>query len=182
MGEGLDVVNVVGSGGFDLELDLAALARDMPDVAEYAPDEHTGMHVRLTNGALVTLYRTGSYHIVGVNTQHELFEARAEFIEWLQELGIELDPDGDGFAVRNIVCTGDYGDSVNLNALAIGFGLENVEYEPEQFPGLVYRPPSGDAVVLVFASGKLVVTGITSFDSASKVFESVSSEISELLL
>lgn len=70
---------------------------------------------------------------------------------------------------------------MNLNAIAIGFGLENVEYEPEQFPGLVYRPEGLDAVVLVFGSGKVVITGITTYEHASDVFESVRSEITELL-
>ena len=40
-----------------------------------------------------------------------------------------------------------------------GLGLENVEYEPEQFPGLVYRIKQPKVVVLIFSSGKLVITG-----------------------
>jgi transcription initiation factor TFIID TATA-box-binding protein len=46
-----------------------------------------------------------------------------------------------------------------LNAIAIGLGLENIEYEPEQFPGLVYRISDPKVVILLFGSGKLVVTG-----------------------
>lgn len=75
MSEGLEIVNVVGSGEFDLELDLTVLARDLGDVAEYDPDGHTGMHIRLNNGALVTLYRTGSYHIVGIASVAGLADA-----------------------------------------------------------------------------------------------------------
>ncbi|CCQ32215.1 TATA-box binding protein [Halorhabdus tiamatea SARL4B] len=172
---------MVGSGEFDLELDLEVLARDLGDVAEYDPDGHTGMHIRLSNGALVTLYRTGSYHIVGIESEQGLTESREELIERLQRLEIQFDPSADGFGVRNIVCTGDYGEAVNLNALTIGLGLENVEYEPEQFPGLVYRPEGFDAVVLVFASGKLVITGLTTLNTASQVLDSVSADISELL-
>jgi transcription initiation factor TFIID TATA-box-binding protein len=48
---------------------------------------------------------------------------------------------------------------LNLNAIAIGLGLENIEYEPEQFPGLVYRLSDPKVVILLFGSGKLVVTG-----------------------
>jgi transcription initiation factor TFIID TATA-box-binding protein len=48
---------------------------------------------------------------------------------------------------------------LNLNAIAAGLGLENIEYEPEQFPGLVYRLSDPKVVILLFGSGKLVVTG-----------------------
>jgi transcription initiation factor TFIID TATA-box-binding protein len=47
---------------------------------------------------------------------------------------------------------------LNLNAVALGLGLENIEYEPEQFPGLVYRIKVPKVVVLIFSSGKLVIT------------------------
>jgi len=48
---------------------------------------------------------------------------------------------------------------LNLNAVALGLGLENIEYEPEQFPGLVYKIKRPKVVVLIFRSGKLVITG-----------------------
>jgi len=58
-----------------------------------------------------------------------------------------------------IVASADLGVDLNLNAIAIGLGLENIEYEPEQFPGLVYRLDKPRVVVLIFGSGKMVVTG-----------------------
>jgi len=48
---------------------------------------------------------------------------------------------------------------LNLNSIAMAFGIENVEYEPEIFPGLVYRIEVPKLVVLVFSSGKLVIAG-----------------------
>lgn len=56
--------------------------------------------------------------------------------------------------------------SLNLNALAIGLGLEVTEYEPEQFPGLVYRPAEAANVVLLFTSGRVVITGSPNLDAA----------------
>jgi transcription initiation factor TFIID TATA-box-binding protein len=48
---------------------------------------------------------------------------------------------------------------LNLNAIALGLGLDRIEYEPEQFPGLVYRITTPKVVVLIFSSGKIVITG-----------------------
>ena len=61
--------------------------------------------------------------------------------------------------VQNIVASSDLEQSINLNAIAISLGLERVEYEPEQFPGLVYRLDEPKVVLLLFGSGKLVCTG-----------------------
>lgn len=44
-------------------------------------------------------------------------------------------PEDEWFQIQNLVCTAELGESLNLNALAIGFGLEKTEYKPEQFPG-----------------------------------------------
>ena len=63
----------------------------------------------------------------------------------------------------------DIGQQLNLSALAIGLGLEVTEYEPEQFPGLVYRPTDHDCVMLVFASGKVIITGTIDVESAEEV-------------
>ena len=59
-------------------------------------------------------------------------------LKHLATLGLSVDDD-PAITVQNIVVSGDLGETLNLNAIAIGLGLESIEYEPEQFPGLVYR-------------------------------------------
>ncbi|MDO8728240.1 MAG: TATA-box-binding protein, partial [Candidatus Methanoperedens sp.] len=66
---------------------------------------------------------------------------------------------------------------LNLNAVAIGLGLENVEYEPEQFPGLVYRMSTPKVVLLVFGSGKLVITGGKKPEDAEAAVEKIVTEL-----
>ena len=61
--------------------------------------------------------------------------------------------------VQNIVASADLESEINLNEIAITLGLDRVEYEPEQFPGLVCRIDEPKVVVLLFGSGKLVITG-----------------------
>jgi transcription initiation factor TFIID TATA-box-binding protein len=78
------------------------------------------------------------------------------------------------------VSSADLGESLNLNAIAIGLGLESVEYEPEQFPGLVYRLDDPDVVALLFGSGKMVITGAKTRDEAETALEQVVSQLSDL--
>ncbi len=75
------------------------------------------------------------------------------------EEGGHQDQEEAKIEVQNIVASSDLGQEINLNAIAISLGLERVEYEPEQFPGLVYRLDEPKVVVLLFGSGKLVCTG-----------------------
>jgi hypothetical protein len=59
--------------------------------------------------------------------------------------------------VQNIVASASLGAELNLELAA--YSLENVMYEPEQFPGLIYRMKDPKVVILLFGSGKLVCTG-----------------------
>jgi len=58
-----------------------------------------------------------------------------------------------------MVCSYDLGKYINLNKVVITLNVENIEYEPEQFPGLVYRIKDPKIVVLIFSSGKIILTG-----------------------
>ncbi|MEF8829806.1 MAG: TATA-box-binding protein, partial [Haloarcula sp.] len=64
--------------------------------------------------------------------------------------------------------------------IAIGLGLENIEYEPEQFPGLVYRLDEPDVVALLFGSGKLVVTGGKRKEDAEEAVDTIVERLSDL--
>lgn len=82
--------------------------------------------------------------------------------------------------VQNIVSSASLKQSLNLNAIAIGLGLEQIEYEPEQFPGLVYRLDDPDVVVLLFGSGKLVITGAQDADDAQHALAHVEDRLTDL--
>jgi transcription initiation factor TFIID TATA-box-binding protein len=69
---------------------------------------------------------------------------------------------------------------VNLEALTISLGLENTEYEPEQFPGLVYRPPQLGATLMIFASGKVLIVGTTDKQTALESFRIAETSINEI--
>jgi len=79
--------------------------------------------------------------------------------------------------VQNIVATTDLGHPLNLNSVAISLGLERIEYEPEQFPGLVFRMEEPRLVMLFFGSGKVVCTGGKRIEDIHKGIEKISLEL-----
>lgn len=168
----LTIVNAVGTGSLGVELDLAKVETDLNAVyTDYDPEIYNGMYVRFDqHGALITIYRTGKYIVSGASSIEELNDTNSKFIGALADLEIVEEGVDTGFSVTNIVTVGNLGKSLDLNALAIRLGLEVTEYEPEQFPGLVYRPINYDAVILCFTSGKVVIPGATSLTEADAAF------------
>lgn len=64
--------------------------------------------------------------------------------------------------VENIVVNGSIETEVELAEVAVALGMAKTEYEPEQFPGLVYRT-AALAAVLLFRSGAFIITGLTNY-------------------
>ena len=180
----VEIANIVGSGNLHTELKLEALESDLSTAyLEHDPSNYHGLYVRLVeDGPLITVYRSGKYIISGATSFEQLHETSDRFLDNLAELGILDESPTTGFAAQNVVCTDELANEVDLTALSIGLGLESVEYEPEQFPGLIYRPAEFPAVVLVFANGKVVITGAPDVETAEKTFETLQSQVSTYLL
>jgi transcription initiation factor TFIID TATA-box-binding protein len=110
-----------------------------------------------------------------------LDETNDGFLTALSELEIVDSEVETGFTVQNVVCTAQLDDLVDLNTLSIALGLESVEYEPEQFPGLIYRPADHPVVLLVFANGKVVITGASDLDNAADAFKYLQEQVTTYL-
>jgi transcription initiation factor TFIID TATA-box-binding protein len=175
-----EIVNVVASGSLGIELDLETIACKLDNIADFNPEKYPGAYFRLRDSApLVTLYRTGKYIITGAGSEEKVRKIRDEFLTLLSNHGILNSPADDWFRLQNFVCMEELGENLNLSALAIGLGLEVTEYEPEQFPGLVYRPSEHECVLLVFGSGKVIITGANTIQAVENVFNSLEQHISE---
>ncbi len=154
----IKIENVVASTSLGEELDLQAIALAL-DGAEYEPEQFPGLIYRLKEPKTATLlFRSGKVVCTGAKSLEEVKLAISKVSKQIGKAGIiiKIEPK---IEVQNIVASSDLGQEINLNAIAISLGLEKVEYEPEQFPGLVYRLDFPKVVVLLFGSGKLVCTG-----------------------
>lgn len=180
------LVSAVGGGKLTREIDLEELARDL-DLAQikHEPSEYHGIIARFSeSGPAILIYRSGSFSISGAESIDELYDNFEEFEKQMTALvgAVEYKVD---FEIRNLVHRTEIpventGGVLNLNALTIGLQLGNVEYEPEQFPGLMYRPPDRPGLYLIFASGALVSTGHSDPETAVNGLEAVSDRVLEI--
>ena len=175
----ITIENVVASTGIGQELDLQSVAMDL-EGADYDPEQFPGLVYRTTNPKSAALiFRSGKIVCTGAKSTDDVHESLHRVFDELRELRIPIDDDPE-ITVQNIVTSADLGKSLNLNAIAIGLGLENIEYEPEQFPGLVYRLDDPEVVALLFGSGKLVITGGKRPVDAERAVDVITERLSEL--
>jgi transcription initiation factor TFIID TATA-box-binding protein len=151
--------NVVASTALVEEFDLVKMESGL-EGAEYNKKKFPGLVYRINNPkAAFLIFTSGKVVCTGAKTINNVHTAIINLADTLKDIGfdkINLKPE---IHVQNIVASADLKVTLNLNAIAIAFGLENVEYEPEVFPGLIYRVEAPKVVALVFSSGKLVITG-----------------------
>ena len=157
-------------------MDLQALAVSL-DGADYEPEQFPGLIYRLKEPKTATLlFRSGKVVCTGAKSLDQVKLAIDKVTTQIRKAGINLDSEPK-IEVQNIVASSDLGQKINLNVIAITLGLERVEYEPEQFPGLVYRLDEPKVVLLLFGSGKLVCTGARKPQDVEAAVDKITEEL-----
>jgi transcription initiation factor TFIID TATA-box-binding protein len=175
----IKIQNIVASTTFAEKLDLDVIAQSLED-AEYEPEQFPGLVYRLSDPKTATLlFRSGKANCTGAKNVEDVRKTTDIIADKLKKLGIEVYKNPE-IVVQNIVATADLGGELNLTETAQGLGLDNVEYEPEQFPGLVYRIKEPRVAMLLFSSGKIVCAGARSTEDVSKAVEKLSEELTSL--
>ncbi len=173
----IEIQNVVASATVADELDLNALAVALTD-AEYEPSRFPGLVLRMAEPKTAALlFRSGKMVCTGAKLVEDVGRAIKKVCDRIEAAGVKTIHRDPKIEIQNIVATSNLGAELNLNAVAMGLGLEHVEYEPEQFPGLVYRMASPKVVLLLFGSGKLVCTGARKPQDAEDAVQKIEAEL-----
>jgi transcription initiation factor TFIID TATA-box-binding protein len=175
----IKVQNIVASTTFADKLDLDVIAQSLEE-AEYEPEQFPGLVYRLKNPKTATLlFRSGAANCTGARTIEDVRTTVKIIAEKLEKIGVKIHKNPE-IVIQNIVATSDLEGELNLSEVAVALGLENVEYEPEQFPGLVYRIKEPKVAMLLFGSGKIVCAGARKIDEVSLAVEKVLKELTSL--
>ena len=156
MQKNLKIVNIVASASLNHNIPLIKLAEKLSNT-EYNPEQFPGLVMKIKEPkASALIFGSGNIVCTGARSMTKLREAIKEIIKNVAKIGIKIS-EVPRVKVQNIVAHGDINMDLNLNILAME--LENTEYEPEQFPGLVYKLKDKGATFLLFSNGKIVCTG-----------------------
>lgn len=170
----VSIENVVASATVNQTIDLNKITRNFHNV-EYRPDQFPGLVFRLKVPKTATLiFGSGKMVCTGAKSEDEAIKAVKSVVDKLKKGGISIQSE-PSIEIQNIVASASLGGKINLEEAARS--LPRTMYEPEQFPGLIYRMLEPKTVILLFASGKLVCTGAK---KESQVYDAVNN-LSNLL-
>lgn len=156
------VVNIVVSTSLEHDIPLEKMAAVLPNT-EYNPEQFPGLVIRIKDPKTSALiFSSGKVVCTGAKSLDKVEESIEQIIQALKKIDINITIKPQ-ITVQNIVASGAVGMDLNLNKLAMK--LDNTEYEPEQFPGLVYKLMEAKATFLLFSNGKIVCTGTKSEES-----------------
>ena len=155
----IKIQNIVASASLEKDIPLIRLAEALPNT-EYNPEQFPGLVMRIKEPKTSALiFSSGKIVCTGAKSMAKVKEAIQKIIQNIEKIRVKITVNPK-IQVQNMVASGSIGMDLNLNALAME--LENTEYEPEQFPGLVYKLPETRATFLLFSNGKIVCTGTRS--------------------
>jgi len=168
----INIQNVVAAATLNQKIDLNAVVKSFPGV-EYRPEQFPGLVFRLKRPKTATLiFSSGKMVCTGARSEKESRRAVMIVVKELKKSGIVIIRKPD-LKVVNIVASARLGGNVDLEKAVTTLG--KTMYEPEQFPGSIYRMDDPKVVILIFASGNLVCTGAKKeqdvYDAVHKLHE-----------
>jgi len=172
------VQNIVASTAFADKLDLDMIAK--LEEAKYEPEHFHGLVYRLSDPKTATiLFRSGNANCTGAKNVEDVHKAVEYIADTMRKLGLHIYKNPI-IAIQNIVAVADLEEDLDLTGIAIALGMENIEYEPEQFPGMVYKLKEPKVAMLLFSTGKIVCVGAKNVEDISRAVEKLSKELDSL--
>ncbi len=171
-----EIHNVVACANLHQNIDLDAIKKTLVNV-DYNPRRFPGLVFRLKSPRTSTLiFSTGKMVCTGAKSEKLAKRAVRKVVRKLREEGFIIRGRPD-VTIENVVSTANVGGEVDLETAAAD--MDNLMYEPEQFPGLIYRMKEPRVVLLIFASGKMVITGAKSSKWAEEAAENMMDLLSD---
>ena len=176
----LKIENIVASGVIADEINLAEISSKI-DGCELNTKRFPGAVFRIDEPRMASLiFSSGKVVLTGIRNEDALEVGLDKVLTSLKESGVKLLKKPE-VAVTNIVCSYDIGKFINLNRIVAKLSLEAIEYEPEQFPGLVYRIKEPKIVALLFSSGKIILTGGKNLTDVKKGLDVLEASIKDII-
>jgi transcription initiation factor TFIID TATA-box-binding protein len=168
--------NVVGIVRISDELDLKKIFIELENTS-YEPEQFSGLIYRNDDPAgTVTIFRSGKAICTGSKNPEHLKEIISNLVDKLNYLEIPVYKNYK-IEIKNMVFTKTLRKPINLAKVALSFGLENVDYEPDDFPGLIFKTDSPIATFILFESGKIICTGAGSIEHAENAYKELEKKL-----
>ena len=175
----IKIENIVASASIGKDIVLTEVAKALEGV-DFNREQFPGLVFKLQDPKTAALiFSSGKLVCTGAKSIDDSKLAIKKTVDLMRTIDTEIPHEFD-IKIQNIVASANLQSTLNLEAVALE--LENTEYEPEQFPGLVYRLSDPKVVLLLFGSGKVVCTGAKTAEQASLGVQKTKERLMELYL
>ncbi len=163
----MKIVNVVAIATLHTPLDLPSIHEKL--IGSSFPKNAHWLRMRLEDNTYIAFYKSGKFLITQKNP--EMLEKIADVvIQKLRDIGVNAEI--IKITIHNIVVMDSIPMKMSLENLIINLDSKKASYEPEQFPALVYK--DFGVSILLFSSGKMIVTGAKTAEIASDAIKKFS--------
>lgn len=165
------IQNIVATVNLGCALELRQIATHARN-AEFKPTRFSAVIMRIREPRTTALiFRTGKMVVTGAKSKRDSYYASRKYARIIQKLGFAgVKP--NEFKVQNMVGSCDVKFPIRLEGLHYNQQPFS-QYEPEMFPGLIYKMVQPKVVLLIFVSGKVVITGAKEQDQIYEAFEAI---------
>jgi len=175
----LTIENIVAHAKIADSININKLAEKDSDF-KYNPNEFSGLTLKLDEPkTAVLLLPNGKAICTGAKRMEDVETAIKNVTNKIKRAGIKVKTKPK-VETTNITVSLDLKKELHLASISKGLMLENVNYEPEEFPGLIYKMDDLEVILLLFSSGKIVCTGASTTEDASKAIELMKEKLSSL--
>lgn len=175
----ITIENIIAYTKIANKLNIEKIAEKLPDF-KYNPNEFAGLTLKLEkpNAAVLLLPNgkvicTGAKNFEGVETA---IKSAIEKIKNIQKKLIKKPK----IETQNIITSIELKKELNLSLISKESMLENIDYEPDKFPGLIYRMDDVGASFLIFSSGKIICTGVKTIEEVTNAIKMMEEKLSSL--
>ena len=173
----IKIENIVATTSLDVRIPLKEMLVHLDD-SDYEPDQFPGLVYRNKSPkAAILLFSTGKIVCTGARTIEDVQKVIKKVVKVIKTTGLE-NPKKYNIRVENVVASAQLPGRLDLDKIA--FLSENSEYEPNQFPGLVYRLKDPKATLLLFGSGKVICTGTSKIEDVKNTMNLLFKELKSI--
>lgn len=171
----MKVVNIVATIDLNTPVNIEMLKSYVESLHTtwYEPSRFPGLVIKLDGGVSFLVFRTGKVVIAGCKSVKEVESSAKIIVRYIAKVVPELQP-RVAVKIQNIVFTDDLNVKVDLETLADRLKTEAI-YDPENFPGLIYKPNPSRPTALIFSTGRVVIVGASSEEEAEEMINKIRS-------
>ncbi len=175
----IQIENIIAYTQISELLDIKILSEKIID-SSYNPSEFNGLSIKYDKEKIaVIVLGTGKIFCTGAKEINDAIDKIKKVISQIKKIGLEIKKDYK-IKIQNIIATANLNKELNLESIAKNLIIQDVDYQPNVFPGLIYKTDDIHTILIIFNTGKIVCTGAKNIDDATNYIKKIEEKLSSI--